>query len=425
MAWCKGAFAVSGESPIPDLLLRASFLPAMTDFIILPIDIPTLALSRGFVQLMLGGLLLYLGGRESEPRGTRLWAIGFLLNGVSLFVFPIQAPESWEQLLTVVNHLTLGASTVFFLLGFWRFGQQPHQRWILALLILIPLTSLLAWEIIWPNARMRILCTASGQALFLIALQQSLRIAPRIELARIYQLLRIIVIAYLIVVVWSYASLTGVLPTTADLDIDYHRTLFSVSSLLFMLSLAVSCLALQFGWLAARSADLAMIDWQTGLLNRRGFFRANRTLEEQQFRHAPGASIIVIDIDQFKAINDRFGHVGGDRVLGALADTLRGLADDQQLVARTGGEEFCIYTPGSDQQTALVLAEKIRLSCRDTLVASVEGEAIHFTISAGVCEMQKGMSFEETFINADKALYVAKGEGRDRVRSCPDAALRA
>src|SRR5690606_20749066 len=100
--------------------------------------------------------------------------------------------------------------------------------------------------------------------------------------------------------VWSYGSLADVLPTTARLEVGYHRSLFSVASLLFMLALAVGCLALQFALLAARNADLARMDWLTGLLNRRGFFHAAAGLAGATRRD--GASLIVIDIDHFKQI---------------------------------------------------------------------------------------------------------------------------
>ncbi|MCB1577547.1 MAG: hypothetical protein KDI81_09460, partial [Xanthomonadales bacterium] len=75
--------------------------------VVLPIDIPTLALSRGLVQMMLGGLLLYLGSRDEAAGAARFWALGFLLNGLSLFIFPLQIPQAWEQTRTVLNHLTL------------------------------------------------------------------------------------------------------------------------------------------------------------------------------------------------------------------------------------------------------------------------------------------------------------------------------
>jgi diguanylate cyclase (GGDEF)-like protein len=387
----------------------------MTDFVIMPIDIPTLALSRGMVQMMMGGLLLYLGRRDEYAGGATLWAIGFLLNGVSLFVFPIQIPPAWEQPRTVVNHLALGASTMFFLLGFWSFGGQKRKVWILALLIVIPLASLLAWEILWPNARLRILCTASGQVLFLVALQQSLRLAPRNELDQICRRLRIVVIAYLAVVVWSYASIAELLPTTAHLDLGYHRSLFSVASLLFMLSLAVGCLALQFGSIAARNGDLAMVDWQTGLLNRRGFFEAINRIESTQTDPDNPASVIALDIDHFKSINDRHGHALGDRVLQTVGKHLRELTGADQLVSRMGGEEFCIILPQSPLASATMLAETIRSHCAESAVATEDGQTVRFTMSAGVCEGGPSQSLERTLIAADKALYEAKRSGRNRV----------
>lgn len=387
----------------------------MHEFVVLPIDIPTLALSRGVMEMMLGGLLLYLGNRGDDTNAARLWALGFLLNGISLFVYPIQLPATWEYPRTVINHLAQGGSSICFLLGFWIFGQQPRRIWLLVLLIAIPLASLLVWEVLWPNSRLRILCTASGGALFYLLLQHSLRQAPRTELAQIYRRLRFVVIAYLFVFAWSYASLANVLPTTAYAGDSYHRAFFSVSSLLFMLSLAVGCLALQFAWQAARNADLAMIDWQTGLLNRRGFFNAvDHNPQLQPGRDGP-VGVIMLDIDHFKAINDRHGHAIGDCVIQNLGEQLRQLAEPGQLSARMGGEEFCVVLPGSRQEAASALAERIRARCRETIEPANSGLAIDFTISAGVFEAALQETIEQALVCADAALYLAKHNGRNQV----------
>jgi diguanylate cyclase (GGDEF)-like protein len=387
----------------------------VTDIVVLPIDIPTLALSRGLMQMMLAGLLLYLGSRDEGVGAARFWAIGFLLNGISLFVFPIQVPAAWEQPVTVINHLTLGASSLFFLLGFWKFARQPPRIWILVLMIAIPVASLLAWEALWPNSRLRVLSTACGQALFLVALQHILGGAARSEIARIFRRLRYVVIGYLLIVVWSYASIAGVLPTSARLDAGYHRTLFSVASLLFMLALAVGCLALQFALLAARNADLAMIDWQTGLLNRRGFFSAAGRNDRLLSDHAGPASVIALDIDHFKKINDRHGHAAGDRVLQFIGDRLRDLTGPGHLVARMGGEEFCIVLSGNNPAAAVALAESIRASCAEAGIKLDDGQVIRFTLSAGVYGASPGQSLDEALARADEALYRAKHEGRNRV----------
>ncbi len=390
----------------------------MSDSAFLPIDIPTLALSRGLMQVMLAGLLVYVGGRHEQGNGARLWAAGFLLNGLSLFLFSVRLPDAWESAAIIGNHLTLGAASACFLLGFWSFGRQRAQPWLAALMLAIPIAGLLSWEVAWPNARLRVLTTACGQFLFLVALQASLRYSPRHEIEHIYRRLRVLVLVYAVVFAWSYATIAGLLPTSARLDIGYHRVLFSVASLLFMLSLAVTCLALQFALLAARSEDLAMIDWLTGLLNRRGFFRAAEQSGGWRSRVDGTASVIVLDIDHFKRINDVYGHAAGDRVLQALGDRLREGAAPSELIARMGGEEFCIAMPGARREQAIARADAILAHCRSTAVPTDHHGAIRFTLSAGVCEAAPEQSLDDVLVQADAAMYAAKRDGRDRTTAC-------
>src|SRR5688572_22734902 len=184
----------------------------MTESLLVPIDIPTLALSRGLMQLMLAGLLVYIAGGQEHGKGARLWAVGFLLNGASLFLFSIRTEGAWQSAVIIGNHLSLGAASACFLLGFWTFGRQRAQPWLALLMVAIPAAGLVAWEITWPNARMRVLTTAFGQVLFLFALQASLRQPPRHEIERIYRRLRVLVLLYAVVVVWSYATIAGLLP---------------------------------------------------------------------------------------------------------------------------------------------------------------------------------------------------------------------
>ncbi|MCB1554678.1 MAG: GGDEF domain-containing protein [Xanthomonadales bacterium] len=383
----------------------------MTETLILPIDIPTLALSRGMMQMMFGGLLLYIGSRHADGQGARWWAAGFLLNGLSLFVFPIQVPEAWEQPRAIVNHLSLGASSICLLCGFWRFGRQPFLPWLLGLLVVIPLTSIIVFELLWPIARWRVLLTASSQAIFLAAVQFSLGRPRRPELAVIARRMRAVVVVFLLVHIWSYGSLADVLPMTARLEVDYHRSIYSVASLLFMLSLAVGCLALQFALLAARNADLARVDWLTGLLNRRGFFHAAARGPKGR-PQTPGGSLIAIDIDHFKQINDRHGHAAGDCVLQQLAELLRAHARPGQLLARLGGEEFCLLDPVQDVEAACRQAEALRAAC---VQSSADGQTPAYTLSVGVHAWQAGQSLERSLALADDALYAAKRAGRNRV----------
>ncbi len=387
----------------------------MSELGLLPIDIPTLALSRGLMQMMLAGLLIYVGSQQARSISARLWAAGLLLNGLALFLFVVVAPTSWDAAMTAANHIAIALGGVCVLQGFWRFNDQPSRKGILATIFVFLILTLIAWDFIWPNARLRVLGSATGQALYLFALQQALRVPPRQEVMHIYLRLRWVVIVYLLIFVWSYASLADVLPVTAQLDKGYHRSFFSVASLLFMLALAVSCLALKFAVLAARNSDLAMTDWLTGLLNRRGFFLA---VERDRVRHTDVKqcrSIVAIDIDHFKQINDDHGHAAGDEVLKVLANLLRQWIAKNNHIARTGGEEFCILLPGTELNDARQLGELVRSQCEQTRVEINGSKTIKFTISAGVSQVARAETIDQALNRADHALYVAKRDGRNRV----------
>jgi diguanylate cyclase (GGDEF)-like protein len=157
-----------------------------------------------------------------------------------------------------------------------------------------------------------------------------------------------------------------------------------------------------------------MVDWLTGLLNRRGFFRAAEQADGWRSGVDSTVSVIVLDIDHFKRINDVHGHAAGDRVLQALGDRLRELAAPSDLVARMGGEEFCVAMPGARREQALARAEAILAHCRDTTVPADNGHIIRFTLSAGVCEVSLSQSLDDALAQADAAMYAAKREGRDR-----------
>lgn len=379
--------------------------------LLLDIDIPTLAATRGLMQVTLGALIVWMGVRQDEQPGAHWWAAGLGLNGLALLAFIIQLPD-YDFVTVVINHMSFGLSSACILLGFWRFGAQPVRWWLLALIVAIPALSLVLWEWLQPNARMRILFTASGQVVYLAALFQSLKAPPRIEMKNIYRVLRWIVGAYSLLLIWSYAGLTQLLPTTARVAPDYHGALFSVGSMLFMLALAVSFLALQFAFLSGRNADQARRDWLTELLNRRGFFEAT----EQALATASSAhqevALLMIDVDHFKRINDRLGHATGDEVLRRLSETLAAQTRSGDVVARIGGEEFAILLVRTDQAAATKRAECLRRTCNRTTLTTESGD-VALTISLGVAQRRGEESIDSLMARADLALYRAKEAGRN------------
>ncbi len=159
----------------------------------------------------------------------------------------------------------------------------------------------------------------------------------------------------------------------------------------------------------------ATTDELTGLLNRRAMLQLLE-LEVQRVRRSQRSfSLVFADVDHFKAINDRFGHDVGDRVLEQLADVLRAALRDQDAVARWGGEELLAFLPETDLDGARKVAEKLRLSAAEP--RTILGHEIALTLSLGVAEFGPEQSVEDCLREVDRLLYQAKVAGRDRVVS--------
>jgi len=160
-----------------------------------------------------------------------------------------------------------------------------------------------------------------------------------------------------------------------------------------------------------RLAERARLDDMTGLLNRSAFIAA---MEEARSAEKPG-SLILIDADNFKQINDTFGHLAGDRALVEIAEAIRAAAGKAQAVGRLGGEEFGVFLLLGSENEAHLLAEEIRRSVERTHFAPDGVTPILLTVSIGVAEAPAGAGFSEIMGEADQRLYEAKRRGRNTV----------
>ena len=170
---------------------------------------------------------------------------------------------------------------------------------------------------------------------------------------------------------------------------------------------------------------LAKRDPLTSLLNRSALFEllANR-FENAKIDGTP-LSALMVDIDNFKSVNDRFGHAAGDQVIQFVAKKLMSSLRFGDLSARYGGEEFCLILPGSDLVAAAVVAERLRASVSEEFGAQFSWD-IDLTISFGVASLQGAQDTMSALLNrADKALHAAKANGRNRVVKWGDPELDA
>jgi diguanylate cyclase (GGDEF)-like protein len=146
-----------------------------------------------------------------------------------------------------------------------------------------------------------------------------------------------------------------------------------------------------------------MTDALTGLGNKFKF--------EEIMSSNPKGSILVVDIDYFKKINDSHGHETGDKALKALGQTIKNVIDEQSCAVRYGGEEFVVFVNG-DEDRAIMLAEKLQKEVGQIEIKT-DNENVCFTLSCGVAEIQNDV--KKAFNQADRCLYYAKENGRNQV----------
>lgn len=159
--------------------------------------------------------------------------------------------------------------------------------------------------------------------------------------------------------------------------------------------------------------EKSMRDSLTGLLNREGYLKQGQKMMQQVGKDIDVIACILLDIDWFKRINDKYGHPAGDEVLRLFAKELLRLSRRDDLVMRIGGEEFLILLPNLRKEDAFKVAERMRDNCEKDIF-DIGGESIKFTISLGVTDSLDDEDIEMMYKHADEALYKSKNAGRNQ-----------
>lgn len=160
---------------------------------------------------------------------------------------------------------------------------------------------------------------------------------------------------------------------------------------------------------------LANTDPLTGLKNRRAFMETAEAQILQCRRYPHPLAALLIDIDHFKSINDRYGHHVGDQAIRRVTDTITNTLRDSDIIGRFGGEEFAALMPHTDLAAALVAAERLRQAVAGMKIGLLEGGPLSMTISIGLALHEPGVSLDTLLMRADMALYRAKSGSRNRV----------
>jgi diguanylate cyclase len=173
--------------------------------------------------------------------------------------------------------------------------------------------------------------------------------------------------------------------------------------------------------------NLAQTDPLTRLRNRRGFELAVSEYALGREADLGGCTVLIVDIDHFKKVNDNYGHLVGDQVIRALAQVLQNNVKGRDISARWGGEEFIVLLPETPGEGAVMLAEQVRVAFGKTRIKSGGKQEFSdtVTISIGVAEIARDEPLEQAVGRADSALYQAKNGGRNCVRVAPPGGAAA
>ena len=163
----------------------------------------------------------------------------------------------------------------------------------------------------------------------------------------------------------------------------------------------------------------SLTDPLTSLANRRAMLERLQQVAGAMGKDGPGFAVAMIDIDNFKRVNDSFGHAVGDAALRVLADTLASMRHEHDFAARWGGEEFLLLIMGTDAAAVRAYCESVRVAV-EALRIEHNDKRIRITISIGVALHERVLSFEDTIRDADRALYAAKSYGRNTVVCADD-----
>ncbi|MES2636935.1 MAG: GGDEF domain-containing protein [Pseudomonadota bacterium] len=208
-----------------------------------------------------------------------------------------------------------------------------------------------------------------------------------------------------------------------------HLTEWTLNEVTF-LACMLSVLAINFGFIAMVNKRLAELlahsaghDWLTGALNRGNLEKGAELLTLESIKTNQIQAMLLMDLDQFKIINDTYGHLFGDKVIQMFAQLAKDSMREIDLLGRYGGEEFCILMPNASEHEALILGERIRQKF-ENMPIMLEDISVKCTVSVGVCDSSRlGSGFKSMFSAADRSLYAAKNAGRNKVISFSSLSL--
>jgi diguanylate cyclase (GGDEF)-like protein len=378
---------------------------------LLQLDVPTLEFVAVCIAALLGLLLIFAWLQQRNSRALAWWGSAYLIGASSIALWG--APSPWYQLpKEVPEALTFLACGMI-----WNGVRLFHGR---RLLPVAAFAGAIAWLVLcqFPavsqdsNARIALGAVVVATYTFFIAFE--LRRERRKSL---YSRTAALVVPSVHAAIFLLPlGMQAFLPTAYA---GGWLTVFALETMLYAVGTAFIVLLMVKDNDVDVYRNAASTDPLTGLLNRRAFFEGARSLCAQRGERGEAVTMLMLDLDHFKSINDRFGHAIGDEVLRVFADVARSSMRGSDIVGRFGGEEFAVIVP-EPMEFAARIAERLRAAFEEAGV-SIGGHAIGATVSIGAAMSSEPVTDISALIaRADAALYRAKNDGRNRLYAAED-----
>jgi diguanylate cyclase (GGDEF)-like protein len=377
-----------------------------------------------FVSLMLYLIVLTaMAVADKRVLGTRWLAYSVLIEMVKigLQVMGNRIPRLWSTM--VANELNMVAFFTMYL-GLRWFVHRDPLRSKTGPILLITAMAVYFWMFVLHipyafHVAMAMVLWICGATLLLLWRQREERFRmPAAIVAGVLQM-QVGLVLFRSVLAWDiYRHGSDWRPPAND-------TQWNLSMLLIVL--LSNCLLILYVWFAAAEMYSAVeatagIDALTGCLNRRALMKLAAHELARSARSGMPMSIVAIDLDHFKGVNDTYGHAGGDATLVAVVGLIKNRLRSVDVVARTGGEEFLLLLPDTDAAGGTIVVEGLRQAV-EAMQLEFEGGVIRTTLSAGVTQcLPRGDTWTAMLNRADRALYGAKGAGRNCVLLDEEAA---
>jgi diguanylate cyclase (GGDEF)-like protein len=339
---------------------------------------------------------------------TRSWVVGtaLVVTADVIFFFAYDLPYL-HGILTIVA----GAGVAEWIHALRRYNGLPGRTWWPYVTVAIGATI----SLLVPSYPTSVLVTSVlysvlyiGAARYASMIEEPVRSTGRALLIVVFVLIAVVMTGRLALFV------SGVRSGAPEGFTSLVRALMFVVASVAPIAASLAFVITVGERLGDRLLHWSLTDPLTGMANRRALFDAmNRELSSSR-RHAEPVSLIVIDLDHFKRVNDTAGHEAGDQALAEVGRVIRETARAEDSVGRLGGEEFAVVVPGADLASALRAAERLREALASTPIAA-GGRVFNLTASMGVAEWDGKEEPSALMSRADRLLYQAKDSGRDLV----------